>query len=201
MAAAIISGLVATEFASAKSQIFVSEPWDVNRNKMAGLGVRTTTSNAEAAADATILILAVKPQVAKGVCEELASSWGRPGQTALPLVISICAGISVASLHKWCTTANGRTPAVVRVMPNTPALLGEGASGVYAGEDVSETQRAQATALLGSVSKATEWVEKEELLEVVTGVSGKKKVVIDTTSIPITTPPPPPPVCGWAPTN
>lgn len=176
MAAAIISGLVATEFASAKSRIFVSEPWDVNRNKIAGLGVRTTTSNAEAAADATILILAVKPQVAKGVCEELASSWEKAADDkALPLVVSICAGISAESLRTWCTSAEGKTPAVVRVMPNTPALLGEGASGVYAGEGVSEVQKAQVTALLGSVSKATEWVDKEELIEVVTGVSGKIK--------------------------
>lgn len=175
MAAAIISGLVATEFSSAKSQIYVSEPWDINRDKIAGLGVPTTTSNAEAAAAATILILAVKPQVAKGVCEELAASFSSPPgkKGALPLVVSICAGISVDSLRKWFTTADGRTPAVVRVMPNTPALLGEGASGVFAGPGVSEGQRAQVTALLGSVSQATEWVDKEELIEVVTGVSGK----------------------------
>lgn len=174
MAAAIISGLVATEFQSAKSQIYVSEPWDVNRDKIAGLGVRTTTSNAEAAADATILILAVKPQVAKVVCEELAASWASSkSKGELPLLVSICAGIPVESLTKWCTTSDGRTPVVVRVMPNTPALLGEGASGVFAGQGVSSEQRAQVTALLGSVSKSTEWVEKEELIEVVTGVSGE----------------------------
>lgn len=194
MAAAIISGLIKTDFASAKSQIHVSEPWDVNREKMAALGVRTTASNTEAAADANILILAVKPQVAKTVCEELASSWSSSSSSStegqqqeeeeggerqtkkvkrdLPLVVSIAAGITVESLQKWFTTLDGRVPAVVRVMPNTPALLGEGASGLYAAEGVSEEQKAQVTALLGSVSKATEWVEKEELIDVVTGLSG-----------------------------
>lgn len=173
MATAIISGLIATDFASTKSQIFVSEPWDVNRDKIASLGVRTTTSNAEAAANADILILAVKPQVAKTVCEDLAASWSGGEKKLPPLVVSIAAGISVASLRKWCTTTDEKVPSVVRVMPNTPALLGEGASGVYAGEGVSEAQKALVTALLGSVSKATEWVDKEELIDVVTGLSGK----------------------------
>lgn len=180
MAAAIISGLVSSVFTDTqKSQILVSEPWDVNRSKMAALGVRTTTSNAEAAADCSILILAVKPQVAKGVCQELAASWGAGNNHQLPLVVSICAGISVESLRAWCRVggAEGRTPAVVRVMPNTPALLGEGASGVFAGQGVTQAQREQVTALLGSVSKATEWVEKEELLEVVTGISGKSSLL------------------------
>ncbi|KAF3761363.1 hypothetical protein M406DRAFT_74323 [Cryphonectria parasitica EP155] len=190
MAAAIISGLVATSFSSSKSQIHVSEPWDVNRNKMAALGVRTTSSNAEAATGANILILAVKPQVAKEVCQELAGVWSGAssadkgaeepqakrakveGEGELPLVVSIAAGITAESLRKWCTTSDGRTPPVVRVMPNTPALLGEGASGLFAGAEVSSEQKDQVTALLGSVSKTTEWVEKEELLDVVTGLSG-----------------------------
>lgn len=196
MAAAIISGLLATPaFASpsGKARIYVSEPWDVNRAKMAALGVRTTTSNADAAREATIVILAVKPQVAKPVCEELASSWSTSTSTTttststseeatatatktagLPLVVSIAAGIPVESLRTWCTTTSGAAPAVVRVMPNTPALLGEGASGLYAGPGVSGAQRGQVTALLGSVSKATEWVDREELIDVVTGLSGKK---------------------------
>lgn len=170
MASAIISGLVATTFAAHKSAIHVSEPWDVNRAKIAALGVRTTTSNADAAAGASILILAVKPQVAKTVCEELAAA-GK----ALPLIVSIAAGITVNSLRRWCTSAADPSviPPVVRVMPNTPALLGEGASGVFAGEGVSEEQKALVTALLGSVSKVTEWVDREELLDVVTGLSGE----------------------------
>lgn len=165
MAAAIISGLVAKGFD--KKQVTVSEPWDVNRQKMADLGVQTTTSNVEAASGANIIILAVKPQVAKTVCQELATS-AFSSSGSQPVVVSIAAGITSASLREWC----GKVPAIVRVMPNTPALLGEGASGLYAGEDVTDQQRKQVTALLSSVSRSIEWVEKEELLDVVTGLSG-----------------------------
>lgn len=176
MASAIISGLVNTTFASQKHAIHVSEPWDVNRAKIAALGVRTTTSNAEAVRGATIVILAVKPQVAKAVCTELVASGAL--RAPLPLFVSIAAGITVSSLRAWCTntssssTPGGAVPPIVRVMPNTPALLGEGASGAYAGDGVSEAQRGLVTALLDSVSKVTEWVDTEALLDAVTGLSG-----------------------------
>ncbi|EME82382.1 uncharacterized protein MYCFIDRAFT_72290 [Pseudocercospora fijiensis CIRAD86] len=169
MAAAIISGLVSKGFE--KKQVTVSEPWDVNRQKMADLGVNTTANNTEAATGADIIILAIKPQVAKTVCQELAAS-AFSSANPQPLVVSIAAGITSASLKDWCRTKEGNSPAIVRVMPNTPALLGEGASGLYAEKDVSEKQKALATALLQSVSRAIEWVEKEELLDVVTGLSG-----------------------------
>ncbi|KAM5342161.1 hypothetical protein ACJ41O_015192 [Fusarium nematophilum] len=167
MAAAIIGGLLAKDIP--KQNIFVSEPWDVNRDKMAAVGVKTTASNKEASEDADIVILAVKPQVAKVVCEELGAAWA--GRQTLPLAISISAGITLASIAEWFKK-DGRTPHIVRVMPNTPALVGEGASGLYAGEDVSGAERELTSALLGSVSKAAEWVDKEELLDVVTGLSG-----------------------------
>lgn len=174
MAAAIIAGLVSS---SQKPNIHVSEPWDVNRAKVAALGVHTTTSNAEAARGADVLILAVKPQVARAVCEELArdvwpSSSSSSSEDTLPLLVSIAAGVTVGSLQKWSSSAEGRAPPVVRVMPNTPALLGEGASGLFAGEGVSADQKALASALVGSVSRVSEWVDREELLDVVTGLSG-----------------------------
>lgn len=171
MAAAIIGGLLAKDIP--KTNIYVSEPWDVNRDKMAALGVNTTTSNLEASKEADIVILAVKPQVTKVVCEELGASWKETSRPALPLVISISAGITLASIADWFKAGGGDAPHIVRVMPNTPALVGEGASGLYAGGDVTEAERALTTALLGSVSKATEWVDKEELLDVVTGLSGE----------------------------
>ncbi|KAI7777713.1 hypothetical protein LA080_003134 [Diaporthe eres] len=170
MAAAIISGLVSKGFD--KQKIHVSEPWDVNRNKMADLGVKTTTSNLEAASGADVLIIAVKPQVAKTVCQELAGAWSSSAAAGLPLLVSIAAGITSDSLRAWSTTSAGKAPPVVRVMPNTPALVGEGASGLYAAGDVSAEQKELASALMSSVSKATEWVDREELLDVVTGLSG-----------------------------
>lgn len=169
MAAAIIGGLLAKDIP--KDHIYVAEPWDVNRNKMSDLGVHTSASNVEASQTADLLVLAVKPQVAQTACTELAAAW--TDRESLPLIICIAAGITLESLKKWTTTSDGRTPHVVRVMPNTPALVGEGASGLYAGDDVTESERELATALLGSVSKAAEWVDKEELLDVVTGLSGK----------------------------
>lgn len=171
MAAAIISGLVSKGFD--KQKIHVSEPWDVNRNKMADLGVKTTTSNLEAASGADVLIIAVKPQVAKTVCQELAGAWSSSATASLPLLVSIAAGITSDSLRAWSTTSAGKAPPVVRVMPNTPALVGEGASGLYAAGDVSAEQKELVSALMSSVSKATEWVDREELLDVVTGLSGE----------------------------
>ncbi|WYZ38404.1 hypothetical protein EsH8_III_000318 [Colletotrichum jinshuiense] len=168
MAAAIIGGLVGKGID--KQNIIVSEPWDVNREKMAAIGVKTTTSNAEAFADANIAILAVKPQVAKGVCQELGKA--ASGRETVPLVVSIAAGITLEALRKWLTLEDGRVPHVVRVMPNTPALVGEGASGLFAGSDVTEAEKKLTDSLLASVSKATEWVDKEELIDVVTGLSG-----------------------------
>lgn len=170
MAAAIIGGLLAKDIP--KTNVSVSEPWDVNRNKMAALGVNATTSNLDASASADIVILAVKPQVTKEVCEELAASWKQTSRDPLPLVISISAGITLASIADWFRSAGGSAPHIVRVMPNTPALVGEGASGLYASDDVTGPEKELTTALLGTVSKATEWVDKEELLDVVTGLSG-----------------------------
>ena len=169
MASAIIGGLLANSVP--KTNITVSEPWEVNRNKLAATGVNTTTDNTVAGGSADLIIIAVKPQVTKAVCEELAKSWA--DRQSLPVVVSIAAGITLSSLQEWSTTPNGNRPHVVRVMPNTPALVAEGASGAIASADVSAEEKALVNELLGSVSKATEWVDKEELLDVVTGLSGK----------------------------
>lgn len=168
MAAAIIGGLLARDIK--KENISVSEPWDVNRNKFADMGLRVSASNTEFSAEADVAILAVKPQVAKDVCRELGASWGQKPKA--PLVISIAAGIQLKELREWFG-AGGKMPPIVRTMPNTPALVGEGASGLYAGEDVSEEERELTSSLLASVSQATEWVGEERLLDVVTGISGK----------------------------
>uniref|UniRef100_A0A0B7KM39 Pyrroline-5-carboxylate reductase n=1 Tax=Bionectria ochroleuca TaxID=29856 RepID=A0A0B7KM39_BIOOC len=120
MAGAIIGGLIAKGVN--KHNIYVSEPWEVNRDKLAATGVRTTTSNVEAAQDADIVIIAVKPQVTKTVSEELGAAWS--SRTTLPII------------------------------------------------DITAEEKELVSALLASVSKATEWVDKEELLDVVTGLSG-----------------------------
>lgn len=181
MAFAIISGLLSSSSIPA-TQIHVSDPFEGSRNKLADLGVRTTTSNLEAVKGADVVVLAVKPQVARGVCVELAegAGWGKGkgkgkgNEGKVPLVVSIAAGITLSSLTTWLTPSGGNgTPHVVRVMPNTPALVGEGASGMFAGEGVTQEEKEKAEGLMKSVSKVVEWVEREELLEVVTGLSGE----------------------------
>ncbi|KAI9371157.1 pyrroline-5-carboxylate reductase dimerization-domain-containing protein [Aspergillus egyptiacus] len=168
MASAIIGGLLHQGIN--KQHITVSEPWDVNRDKIAALGAQTTTSNVTAGGEADIVIIAVKPQVTKAVCQELADAWSK--RSSLPVVVSIAAGITLDSLQQWLRTSDGRTAHIVRVMPNTPALVGEGASGLFASQDVTGQEKELVGALLQSVSKAAEWVDKEELLDVVTGLSG-----------------------------
>ena len=171
MASAIISGLLRNSVPA--NNIHVSEPWEPNRTKIAALGIQTTTSNITAAASASIVIIAVKPQVAKAVCEELSAAWAESSRPTLPVVVSIAAGITVQSLQTWLSEKNGgKVPGVVRVMPNTPALVTEGASGAFAAAEVKESERKLVEELLGSVSQVTEWVEREELLDVVTGLSG-----------------------------
>ncbi|KNG80184.1 pyrroline-5-carboxylate reductase [Aspergillus nomiae NRRL 13137] len=168
MAIAIIGGLIAQGVP--KQGIWVAEPCEVNRNRMATLGVHTTTSNVEAGGHADLVIIAVKPQVAKTVCEELVAAWLQ--RDTLPLVISIAAGITLETLKGCLQTNDRRVAHCVRVMPNTPALLRQGACGVFASADVTEPEKELVNTLLGSVNQVTEWVDKEELLDVVTGLSG-----------------------------
>ncbi|PRP73485.1 hypothetical protein PROFUN_02494 [Planoprotostelium fungivorum] len=168
MAAAIIGGLLSKNISA--DNIYVSEPWDVNRQKMAAMGVKTTTCNKQASNDADIIIIAVKPQVTKDVCEELGAAW--TDRQSLPLIISISAGITLSSISQWFSVNGNEAPHIVRVMPNTPALVGEGASGLYADANVTGDEKELATALMSTVSKATEWVDREELLDVVTALSG-----------------------------
>jgi pyrroline-5-carboxylate reductase len=169
MATAIISGLLNTGTTPA-SHITVSEPVDAARSKLAALGVCTTTSNASATAEADIVVIAVKPQVAPLVCAELAAAWAT--RSALPTVLSIAAGVTLASLCDWLRTPDGRVAHIVRAMPNTPALVGQGAAGVFARPEVTGEEKQLVGTLLGSVCHATEWVSDEAMLDVVTGLSG-----------------------------
>jgi pyrroline-5-carboxylate reductase len=168
MGTAIISGLIRTGITP--SHMTISEPLDAARSKLAALGVHTTNSNADATVGADIVVIAVKPQVALTVCTELASAWAT--RSALPTVLSIAAGITLTSLSDWLRTPDGRVPHIVRAMPNTPALVGEGAAGVFARAEVTGEEKELVGELLGSVSHATEWVSDEEMLDVVTGLSG-----------------------------
>lgn len=162
MARSLIGGLLAR--GTAADDIRVSEPVDALRDALAGdFGVQVGADNAEATAEAGLWVLAVKPQVMRAVCEALAPV----AQARRPLVVSIAAGITAAQLQRWL----GGGVAVVRTMPNTPALLGAGVTGLFASAEVDPNGRERAANLLASAGK-TVWIEDEARMDAVTAVSG-----------------------------
>lgn len=162
MARSLIGGLVARG-RDARS-VHVSEPNEALRNGLAtDFGVDPHAGNEAAAASADTWVFAVKPQVMKAVCETLAPI----AQARRPLILSIAAGIASDQLDRWL----GGGLAVVRSMPNTPALLGAGATGLYANARVSQAQRAAAESLMQATG-ITEWIADEGLMDAVTALSG-----------------------------
>jgi pyrroline-5-carboxylate reductase len=160
MAASLIGGLRAKGLDAA--QIRASDPGAETRAKVqAEHGIDVFADNAEAILGVDVIVLAVKPQAMKAVCQAL-----RPHLQGNQLVVSIAAGITCASMRNWL----GDQP-IVRCMPNTPALLRQGVSGLYATEEVSAQQRQQAEDLLSAVGIAL-WLEQEQQLDAVTAVSG-----------------------------
>jgi pyrroline-5-carboxylate reductase len=126
-------------------------------------GVSALADNAQAAAGAAVVVLAVKPQDAVATLTALAGLFA--GQR--PLVVSVAAGVRIAALEGAC----GPGIAVVRAMPNRPALVGAGITGLFAGSDISPAQRESVQGVLGSVGE-TVWVPNEEALDAVTALSG-----------------------------
>ncbi|MDH5834697.1 pyrroline-5-carboxylate reductase [Luteimonas kalidii] len=162
MARSLVGGLVAG--GRDPDTIHVADPVASAREALsADLGVRVFATAAEAVEGAGTWVFAVKPQVMREVCLGLADA----ARTARPLVVSIAAGITGAQLERWL----GGETAVVRTMPNTPALLGAGVTGLHANPRVDSAGRAAAERLLASAG-TTVWIEDEALMDAVTGVSG-----------------------------
>ena len=160
MASSLIGGLLAKGLDAA--QIRASDPGAETRAKVtAEHGIVVFADNAHAVQDADVVVIAVKPQAMKAVCQDLRQHL-KPHQ----LLVSIAAGITCASLLNWL----GNQP-LVRCMPNTPALLGKGVSGLFATADVSAEQRQQADELLSAVGIVV-WVDTEAQIDAVTAVSG-----------------------------
>lgn len=162
MAASLIGGLRAQGVAA--DAICASDPGDEQRHRISTEhGIQTFANNADALAQAEVVVLAVKPQVMQAVCRDLAGHL-----QAQQLIVSIAAGISCESLQNWL----GPQPrAIVRCMPNTPSLLRQGVSGLYANAQVSAMQKQQAEQLLSAVGLAL-WLADEALIDAVTAVSG-----------------------------
>lgn len=162
MARSLAGGLLNSGWAA--DRLLLSDP-DTNQRQGAAqaLGVKTFADNRDLAAQAEVLVLAVKPQALKEVAEALAPTV----QKKQPLVISIAAGVRVRDIERWL---GGALP-IVRAMPNTAALIGSGASGLYANTRTTEAQRDTAESILRAVGVAV-WVQNEALIDTVTAVSG-----------------------------
>ena len=158
MAQALIGGLIARGLPP--TRITVSDPVEQVRDLLKEKDVHVTEDNLAAIADADIVVFAVKPQVLAQVLRPLY------GQFDDKLVISIVAGAEIATISELLGTER-----VVRVMPNTPALVQTGAHGLYATEQVNSTDRELASQVLAATG-LTIWVNSEAQIDAVTAVSG-----------------------------
>lgn len=161
MAGSMIGGLIAR--GQDPAAIRVADPDEQCRDRLAALGVATHAANADAAQGAAIVVLAVKPQQLRAACRDIADAVADRDA----LVISIAAGIGTASLGAWL----GQQTAIVRCMPNTPALLQASATVLCATAAVSDAQRAEAERILGSIGSVV-WVDDEDAMHAVTALSG-----------------------------
>ena len=163
MGQAILGGLIAQNIPPEK--FCVVEPNIDARNTIAGLGARVFSAFSSDLLDCDAIVLAVKPQMMKVAVSPLV------GRLRSQVVISIAAGVDTASLARWLGTANMPYQNVVRTMPNTPALIRAGITGLHAAAGVNDLGKQLAQTLLGAVGK-TVWFENESMLDVVTAVSG-----------------------------
>lgn len=162
MGRAIIAALLRSGWRAA--DIAVGEALAAAREALArDFGLQASSDNATAIADADIVVLAIKPQEMAGVLAPLSAVLA----ARKPLVLSIAAGIRVSDLQRWC----GPGIALVRAMPNRPALVGAGASGLFAPQEVNAAARGLAERVLRSCG-AVVWVQQEALLDAVTALSG-----------------------------
>lgn len=163
MAEAILCGLQSSGHPS--KHLRYSEPFEQRRQYMQSKYPEMVGSdnNQETVDGANVVILAVKPQVLRSVVSDLKLK-------ADTLIVSIAAGITTADIYKWMNTTD--PAAIVRCMPNTPALVGEGAVGLFATDAVNEDQRSMTEDIMKAVAKQVSWVEDESLIDTVTGISG-----------------------------
>jgi len=167
MSQAILGGLLAS--GQSPNDCFVIDPNEAARVRLGEWGIATSAVFDERLLLADNIVLAVKPQMMKAALAPLA------GKLTTQLVISIAAGISIDAMAGWLGASNGpgreKYEHIIRTMPNTPALIHAGITGLYAPLGVTVQQRAAAENLLGAVGK-TVWFESEDMLNAVTAVSG-----------------------------
>lgn len=162
MAASIIGGLIAA--GATAGNIRVSDPLPESHARLRALGpIICDTDTGAVIRGADVVVLAVKPQIMQSALAPVADAIGELN----PLIISIAAGIPLSALQRWLSP---QVP-IVRCMPNTPALIGRGATGLYASDAVADQQRNIARDIMAAAGDAL-WVESEAQLDAVTAVSG-----------------------------
>ncbi len=163
MTRAIVAGMIAGDYAA--GNIMIAEPLAAQRDALSQdlPGVIVSADNNKTVSTAEIVLLAVKPQLLAGVCRQLAATI----QATRPLIVSIAAGINGADIDSWL----GGDLAVVRVMPNQPALLRQGISGIFANEKTTQQQLVAARRIMSAVGAVIE-VTTEADIDVVTALSG-----------------------------
>ncbi len=162
MGRALIGGLLRQ--GTRPEQISVGESVPAARESLSNeLGIAATADNRAALAGAAVVVVAVKPQDTRSVLEPLRDLLERNR----PTVLSVAAGIRVSSLEAWC----GAGVPVVRAMPNRPALVGAGATGLYAPSQVGVAHRAAAQHVMEASGEVV-WVQSEDALDIVTALSG-----------------------------
>jgi len=167
MANSLIGGLINAGYSA--SDITIAEPDEARRQTLNEQFKISVTKNNADTLQCDIIVLAVKPQLLKTVCLQLASD--RQSQANNPLFISIAAGVKSTDINRWLNANQDSLSAIVRCMPNTPSLLQCGASGLFANKQVSNAQKTSAEAIMQAVGMVI-WVETEEQLNAVTAVSG-----------------------------
>ncbi len=162
MAACLIGGLIKDGFAA--DRIRVADPDQARLRELSSRhSVQAMDDNRAAVAGSEVVVLAVKPQMVRGVCQEIAPEVIEQGC----LVISIAAGIRMASLSRWIDPQ----AAIVRAMPNTPAMVVSGATALFANRNVSVAQRDLAETIMRAVGLVL-WLDDEALMDSVTALSG-----------------------------
>lgn len=162
MCASLLGGLITDGWPA--SHLHAVDPDEARRNILqASFSIQTSAELDDSAQQATVVVLAVKPQILQSVCLTLAASM----QQHKPLIISIAAGIHLDDIERWL----GGNLAIVRSMPNTPALLQSGATALYANNRVDDDQKQTAETILRAVG-LTLWLDDERKLDAVTALSG-----------------------------
>lgn len=162
MASAIIGGLISNQYPA--KNIWAGDPLQENLTRLSNdYGINTSTNNQEVIAQADVVILATKPQIMDKVCADIKDAT----LARKPLIISIAAGVTLDAFAQWLSA----DLAIVRCMPNTPALLQLGATAMFANSNVNAEQKTIAEHILNATGSAR-WVDSEAALDAITALSG-----------------------------